>query len=85
MELESQGKEQMEHVLFTEIVFLDDLVKQLDTRRAECSRDINSLARSIFQLLLRNHGKNEDFMYFAEKLNMSELILVGRNQELGQR
>jgi hypothetical protein len=31
------------------------------------------------------HGKNEDLMYFAEKLNMSELILVGKNHELDQR
>lgn len=65
----------------TDIVFLDDLVRHLNFGRFLCYKELTTTARDIFKELLSIVGTKEDLMYFAEKLDMLELILCGGPKE----
>lgn len=65
----------------TDLAFLDDLVRHLSFGRHLCHKELTGTARRIFKELLGAVGTKEDLMYFAEKLEMVELVLCGGPRE----
>lgn len=68
----------------TDLAFLDDLVRHLSFGKLLCHKELTATARGILKELLSAMGTKEDLMFFAEKLDMPELILCGgaREEEL---
>lgn len=43
------------------------------------------LIRELFHELIQRYGTNDDIIYFAEKLDFFDLILVGKKDEWNPR
>jgi hypothetical protein len=61
---------------FLELVFIDDVVNQLNKSEADKYKEFNTIAREILHTLIKSYGKNDDMIYFAEKLDYLDLILT---------
>jgi hypothetical protein len=79
--LKTRGECTLEGINMTEIVFLEDVIKQLNINRTLSHKELTLVARNIVKELLLLVGTKEDLMYFAEKLDMVELVLCGGPRE----
>lgn len=50
----------------------------MDRRHEDSKREGNILARNIFHDLVKKYGTNDDIIYFAEKLDFFDLILIAK-------
>ena len=46
--------------------------------RADNKRPGNELSRTVFHDLIKSYGTNDDIIYFAEKLDFFDLVLIGK-------
>lgn len=79
-ELKKEGKCSLEGLNLTDVVFLDDLVSILSPSRHLIYEDLKKIAKTIVRELLDLSSK-DDLMYFAERLEMLELVLCGGARE----
>jgi hypothetical protein len=79
--LKTRGECTLEGMNMTEIIFLEDVIKQLNINRTLSHKELTLVARRIVKELLLLVGTKEDLMYFAEKLDMVELVLCGGSRE----
>lgn len=59
----------MEGLHVTEIIFLDEIVKLLENKKLN-NIEFTTISKTILKLIILSLGSNEDYMYFAEKLDM---------------
>jgi hypothetical protein len=64
----------------SEVIFLDDLIRQVNPNRGLAHKGLTAAARRIMRQLLEVSSK-EDLMFFAERLEMVELVLCGGPRE----
>lgn len=79
-DLKQKGKCSLEGLNLTDVVFLEDLVNILNPSRWNIHKGLKETARIIVRELLDLSSK-DDLMYFAERLDMVELVLCGGPME----
>lgn len=74
-----------EDLQFCELIFVEDALSKIDKRHEDSKREGNQLIRSILHQLIKDYGTNDDIIYFAEKLDFFDLILIAKKDEFDPR
>lgn len=74
-----------EDLQFCELIFIEDVLAKIDKRNEDSKREGNQLIRNIIHHLVKDYGTNDDIIYFAEKLDFFDLILIAKKDEFDPR
>lgn len=67
-----------EDLQFCELVFLEEALTKIDKRHEDSKREGNQIIRNILHTIIKKYGTNDDIIYFAEKLDFFDLILIAK-------
>lgn len=83
--LETKKMVKKEDLQFCELIFVEDALSKIDKRHEDSKREGNQLIRNILHQLIKDYGTNDDIIYFAEKLDFFDLILIAKKDEFDPR